>query len=146
MKIEVKVDDSCEETTLVIRTNKVTDEIQSLVRRLSQDAPQVIVGFLDDEAVILSQDEIVRVFAEGGKVFAETSGGKFLLRLRLYELEERLDGKHFVRISNAEIVNLRMVRGFDLSFAGTICVRMKNDVVTYVSRRYVSKIKQVLGL
>ena len=146
MKIEVKVDDSCEETTLVIRTNKVTDEIQSLVRRLSQDAPQVIVGFLEDEAVILSQDEIVRVFAEGGKVFAETSGGKFLLRLRLYELEERLDGKHFVRISNAEIVNLCMVRGFDLSFSGTICVRMKNDAVTYVSRRYVSKIKQVLGL
>ena len=27
-----------------------------------------------------------------------------------------------------------------------ICVRMKNDSVTYVSRRYVAKIKQVLGL
>ena len=88
----------------------------------------------------------MRVFAEGGKVLAETNGGQFLLRLRLYELEERLDGKHFVRISNAEIINLGMVRGFDLSFAGTICVRMKNDAVTYVSRRYVSKIKQVLGL
>ena len=53
-----------------------------------KDAPQVIVGFLEDEAVILTQEEIVRVFAEGGKVFAETSGGQFLLRLRLYELEE----------------------------------------------------------
>ena len=146
MKIEVKVDATCVETTVVICTNKVTDEIQSLVRRLSQDAPQVIVGFLEDEAMILSQEEIVRVFAEGGKVFAETSGGQFLLRLRLYELEERLDGKRFVRISNAEIVNLCMVRGFDLSFSGTICVRMKNDAVTYVTRRYVSKIKQVLGL
>ena len=146
MKIEVKVDAACEETTVVICTNKVNGEIQQLVRRLSQDTPQVIVGFLEDEAVVLSQDEILRVFAEGGKVFAETKSARFALRLRLYELEERLDAKRFVRISNAEIINLSMVRGFDLSFAGTICVRMKNDAVTYVSRRYVSKIKQVLGL
>ena len=146
MKIEVKVDAACAETTVVITTGKVTDEIQQLVRRLSQDAPQVIVGFQEDEAVILTQEEILRVFAEGGKVFAQTPNGMFHMRLRLYELEERLDGKRFVRISNSEIVNLNWIRGFDLSFAGTICVRMKNDAVTYVSRRYVAKIKQVLGL
>ncbi len=146
MKIEVKVDADCAETTVVICTDKVTDEIQQLVRRLSQDAPQVIVGFQEDEAVILTQEEILRVFAEGGKVFAQTPNGMFHMRLRLYELEERLDGKRFVRISNSEIVNLNWIRGFDLSFAGTICVRMKNNAVTYVSRRYVAKIKQVLGL
>jgi len=146
VKIEVKVDAACTDTTVVITTGKVTDEIQQLVRRLSQDAPQVIVGFQEDEAVILTQEEILRVFAEGGKVFAQTPNGMFHMRLRLYELEERLDGKRFVRISNSEIVNLNWIRGFDLSFAGTICVRMKNDAVTYVSRRYVAKIKQVLGL
>jgi DNA-binding LytR/AlgR family response regulator len=146
VKIEVKVDAACGETTLVIHTNKVTDEIQNLVRRLAQDAPQVLVGFRGEEAVILAQEDILRVFAEGGKVFAETVEGRFSLRLRLYEMEERLDGKRFVRISNSEIVNLHWIRGFDLSFAGTICVRMKNDAVTYVSRRYVAKIKQVLGL
>lgn len=146
MKIEVRLDATCEETTVVIYTNRVADEVQNLARRLSQDAPQVIVGFLEEEAMLLSQEEIYRVFAESGKVFAETENGRYQLRLRLYELEERLDGKRFVRISNAEIVNLGMVRGFDLSFAGTICVRMKNGTVTYVSRRYVSKIKQVLGI
>ena len=146
MKIEVRLDATCEETTVVIYTNRVADEVQNLARRLSQDAPQVIVGFLEEEAMLLSQEEIYRVFAESGKVFAETENGRYQLRLRLYELEERLDGKRFVRISNAEIVNLGMVRGFDLSFAGTICVRMKNGMVTYVSRRYVSKIKQVLGI
>ena len=146
MKIEVKVDAACAETTVVICTSKATDEIQQLVRKLSQDAPQVIVGFMEDEAVILSQEEIIRAYAEGGKVFAETSNGDFQLRLRLYELEERLESTRFVRISNAEIVNLSWIRGFDLSFAGTICVRLKNGKATYVSRRYVAKIKQVLGL
>ena len=146
MKIEVKVDAACSEPLVVVYTDKVTEEIHALVRRLTQDAPQVIVGFRGDEAVILAEETVLRVYAQGGKVFAETMDGVFTLRLRLYELEERLDKKHFVRISNAEIINLAKVKGFDLSFAGTICVRMQNDLVTYVSRRYVAKIKQVLGL
>ncbi len=146
MKIEVRIDAACEETTVQICTSRMSEEIQNLVRVLSQNAPQRIVGFLEDEACILSQEEILRVYAEGGKVYAETSGGRFALRQRLYELEGRLDEKRFVRISNAEIVNLSWIKAFDLSFSGTICVRMKNGVITYVSRRYVTKIKQVLGL
>ena len=146
MKIEVKVDEACREPMVVVYTDRVTDEVQSIVRRLAQDAPQVVVGFREEEAVLLAEDEIQRVLTEGGKVFAEMADGRFALRLRLYELEERLDAKKFVRISNAEIVNLSWIRGFDLSFAGTICVRLKSGAVTYVSRRYVAKIKQVLGL
>lgn len=146
VKIEIKVDAACKEPMVVIHTDKVTEEIQTLMRRLSQDAPQVLVGFREDEAAVLSEDSMFRVYAEGGRVLAETPEGVYALRLRLYELEERLDKTRFVRISNSEIVNLRKVKGFDLSFAGTICVRMQNEQVTYVSRRYVAKIKQVLGL
>ena len=146
VKIEIQVDESRKEPMVVVYTDKVNEEIHALVRRLSQDAPQVLVGFREDEAAILQEETILRVYAEGGKVLAETMDGSFTLRLRLYELEERLDRTRFVRISNSEIVNLRKVKGFDLSLAGTICVRMQNDAVTYVSRRYVAKIKQVLGL
>lgn len=52
---------------MVICTDKVTDEIQQLVRRLSQYTPQVIVGFRENEAVILIQEELLRVYAEGGQ-------------------------------------------------------------------------------
>ena len=49
-------------------------------------------------------------------------------------------------ISNGEIINIKKVKGFDLSFVGTIRVSLTNGTVTYVSRRYVSKIKKLLGL
>ena len=62
------------------------------------------------------------------------------------EAEERLDNSKFVRISNSEIVNLKKVKSLDLSFVGTICMELSNGTVSYVSRRYVSKIKKVLGL
>ena len=79
-------------------------------------------------------------------LFRSTEKGEYALKFRMYELEEKLDKNCFVRISNSEIINLKKVKSFDLSLTGTICVKMKNGRVTYASRRYVSKIKQVLGI
>ena len=95
---------------------------------------------------VIEPDDLFRIYAAGGKVFAVTDKGEYLLRLRLYEAAERLNPSRFVRISNSEIINLEKVKNFDLSFTGTICVSMTDGAVTYVSRRYVNKIKQVLGI
>ena len=51
-----------------------------------------------------------------------------------------------VRISNSEIVNLDYVTALDLSLAGTIRMTLDHSVNTYVSRRYVKRIKEALGL
>jgi len=146
LKIEVKLDAACTEPRIEIHTDRMTDEVNDLVQKLSESTPQILVGFRQEEAKILDQSEVVRAYASGGKVLAETAEGEYVLRLRLYELEERLDRNRFVRISNAEIINLSQVKGFDLSFAGTICVNLKNGAAAFVSRRYVAKIKQVLGI
>lgn len=146
MKVEIKIDSDCKEPKVTVLTDKMTDEVKELIRKLSEEAPQMITGFRDDTVKVLEQPDILCVYATAGKVFAVTNHGEYLLRLRLYELEERLDKHSFVRISNSEIVNLKKVTGFDLSFSGTISVALSNGTVTYVSRRYVAKIKQVLGI
>lgn len=146
MQIEIKLDANTKEPKVVVYTDKMTDEVQELVKRLSDEAPQMLAGFQQDVLSVLEQEDIIRVYASNGKVFAVTTKGEYFLRLRLYELESRLDKHKFVRISNSEIINLKMVNGFDLSYTGTICVTLKNGTVTYVSRRYVAKIKQVLGI
>ncbi|HOG02120.1 MAG TPA: hypothetical protein PK438_09840 [Clostridia bacterium] len=51
-------------------TDKMTDEVNAIVRKLSQDAPQLLAGFRDDALKILEQAEIVRVYACGGKLRA----------------------------------------------------------------------------
>lgn len=146
MQIEIKIDSSCTETKLIVLTDRITDEIHTLVKRLSEETSQVLCGFRDDTLEILDQADIIRVYAATGKIFAVTCKSEYTLRLRLFELEERLDKNNFVRISNSEIINLRKVKSFDLNFAGTICVTLSSGTVTYVSRRYVAKIKQVLGI
>ena len=52
----------------------------------------------------------------------------------------------FVRISHSEIISLRKITALDLSLTGTIRVTLEGGAVSYVSRRYVRKIKEALGL
>ena len=146
MQVEIKIDDSCIEPRVIIITDKVNDEINEILNTLSSKTPEIITGFYNDLAEILSPDNIIRIYSAGGKTFASVSKKEYILRQRLYELEEQLTKYSFVRISNSEIINLKKVRNFDLRLSGTICVTLSDGTATYVSRRYVSKIKQVLGL
>ncbi len=146
MQIEIKIDETCLEPKVIIVTDKMTQEVSALLKKFSEDSPKHIAGFKDETVTLLEQASIIRIYAAGSKVFAVTSDGEYQLRLRLYELDVRMDKDLFVRISNSEIINLKMVNKFDLSLSGTICVSLTNGTVTYVSRRYVAKIKQVLGI
>ena len=145
MQVEIKVDTDCNETKVIIVTDKMTDEISELVKKISEQTSSVLAGFKDDVVSVLDYGNIVRFYTASQKVYAVTESGEYTVRLRLYELEERLNTSEFVRISNTEIINLKKIQGFDLNFSGTICVKFQDGSVSYVSRRYVAKIKQVLG-
>lgn len=146
MQVEIKLDPSCEETRIVVVTAQVDEHIYDLVQQLSQQTPTILSGFRGEEAEILDQSELLRVYSSDGKVMAVTPDGEYVIKMRLYEVEKRLDIRNFVRISHSEIINLKKVKKFDLSYTGTICVSFLDGSTTYVSRRNVGKIKQVLGL
>lgn len=146
MQVEIKIDSSYTEPKIIILTNAMTEEIHDIVKKLSENVPLIISGSKDQKVEVLEETDLIRIYANSGKVYAVTSKGEYTLRLRLYEIEERLNPFQFVRISNSEIINLKKVNHFDLSFTGTICVKLSNGMTTYVSRRYVSRIKKILGI
>lgn len=146
MQVEIKIDSSCTEPKVTIRTASMTEDVAGLVKRLSEEAAPILTGHRDEKIEILEQADLIRIYANSGKIYAVTDKGEYVLRLRLYELEKRLPGSQFVRISNSEMINLKKVNSFDLSFTGTICVKLSNGMTTYVSRRYVSNLKKILGI
>ncbi|MFR1991061.1 MAG: LytTR family DNA-binding domain-containing protein [Oscillospiraceae bacterium] len=95
MQIEIKLDENCKEPKIIVVTNKMTDEINEIMKRLSDEQPKMIAGFKDDIVEVLEPFDIYRIFAASGKVFAETNHGEYTLRLRLYEMEQRLDSNFF---------------------------------------------------
>ncbi len=146
MQLEVKIDSSYIEPKVIILTASMTEDVNILLNKLSDHVPQIISGSKDSKIEVIEQADLIRIYTSAGKVFAVTHKGEYALRLRLYELEERLPTHQFVRISNSEIINLKKVDSFDMSFTATICVKLSNGTVTYVSRRYVSKLKKILGI
>lgn len=146
MQVEIRIDSTVREPKVIVVTDRMTDEVNEIVRKISETEPTMLAGFREDTVTVLDPEEIYRIYAANGKVFAVTAKAEYSLRMRLYEVEERFRGSSFVRISNSEIINLKAVRSFDLSLAGTIRVALKNGEAAYVSRRYVAKIKEALGM
>lgn len=146
MEVEIKVEPGRLEPKIVILSGEESDELLRLAESLSRLALGPIPVSRGEEKLLLPQGEFLRFYADGKGVSAQTAGETYTVRLRLYELEERLDKARFVRISNSEIVNLDRVSAVDLSLAGEICMTLDGRVRAYVSRRYMRKIKETLNL
>ena len=144
MKVDIRIDPACGEPSVTITASALTEEVRALAARLEGGA--ALIGWEGDRAVPLSEGDILRCYGEEKGVRVQTIGGAYDLRERLYELEGKLDRHTFVRISHSEIVNLGKVTALDLSLTGTIRMTLTGGTVCWVSRRYVKKIKQALGL
>ena len=146
MKYEIQIDSSYTEPKVIILTAEITEDVNDLTKKLMENSPSVLSGWKDEKIEILEPSDLLRVYASSGKVIAVTGHGEYTLRLRLYEVEERLKPDVFVRISNSEIINLQKAKNFDLSISGTISIKMSDGTTSYVSRRFVTKIKKILGI
>jgi len=144
MKIKYIIGDKYPEPEVhlcVKEKNREATEIYEAIEKLFELR---IVCYRGQESELLSPTQIIRIYSENKKVYVRTAEACYEVKDRLYVLEEQLHEQKFVRISNSELVNLQQIEKLDMSFAGTIQVRMKNGDVTYVSRRFVRKIKEVL--
>ena len=147
MDVEWKLEPNRREPKVIILAGEITPELEELARQLAGLSLAPLTVWHGDRALLIEQRDFLRFYADGRGISAQTVQKEaYAVRLRLYELEERLDRRRFVRISNSEIVNLEHVTALDLSLTGTIRMTLGHSVNTYVSRRYVKKIKEALGL
>lgn len=133
-------------------------EIHVCNQEKNQDVIQManaISGFVNDklvgtdekgDKVMLRPQEIIRFYAQNQKVMAQDEKGIYSVHEKLYELEEILSEKSFIRISKSEIVNLRKIKKLDMNMVGTIKVILTDGTETYTSRRNVTNLKKKLGL
>ncbi|OKZ57242.1 MAG: hypothetical protein BHV99_02570 [Clostridium sp. 26_21] len=146
MKIEFDINEKYQEDKIIICTNKITDELQEFVNKLNNEKNNKIYGYKNDKIFILEENKIETIYSENKKVFIRYENGNiYETKKRIYELENNLPNK-FVRISNSEIVNFDKVQNLDFKIVGTIILNFYTDRYTYVSRRYVKKIREYLEI
>lgn len=144
MKVEFVEDRQLAEPEITIRAASLTPEISKLIASLTADEP--VRGYRGDEVEMIPPADILRFYTDGKGVSLETANGAYSVRERIYELEERLPKRDFVRISNSEIVNIRHITAIDLSFTGTVRLTLTGGRLVFSSRRYIKKLKEAVGL
>ena len=144
LKCEIITDGKREEGVFIYA--KVGDldaeRIRAFVESLSECR---LMGYSDRESRLLLQDEIYCFTVEGGKVYALTESERWLIKERLYRIEEVL-GEDFLRLNQSCIVNIKTIKSFDASIGGALTVRLKNGYRDYVSRRQLKAVKERMGL
>lgn len=146
MNIEIKIDEKVKENKIIIEANELTEEVSNIISSIKAQSENKIKVYSDEELFLLNIKEIEAIYANEKKVFIKTAEKEYISKNRIYELEELLPRKDFIRISNSEIVNLNKVKSINTKLTGTIVITFYSGYQTYSSRRYINKIKEALGL
>lgn len=145
MKVNVIVEPDLEEDYVEIHVGALSDEVTRLSEFI-ENRCSVITGIDEYERIVLIDEaDIVALHAENKWCRIYTDTANYICRKRLYEIENMLR-KDFMRISKSIIVNLQKIENVEAVFNGMLLLRMKNGSKEYVSRTYLPKMKEFLGI
>lgn len=139
--IECKEDNELE---IVIRCNKIDDEVRKIIALFEEK--QVIIGKLDNRSYQIKVDDIYYLEANEDRMFIYCKDKVYETSLRLYELEDTLDPRMFVRISKSILLNLNKLASVRAMLNGRYEAYLINDEQLIITRHYVSGFKEKFGM
>lgn len=133
LNIKVVVDEAQDPQEITIVVHHMSDEIKRIVQELNQP---ILMAFKRGSEFPLVVNDVLFFEVEEDNVYAHLVHTSYLVRQRLYELENLLP-THFVRISKSSIVNIQHIASIhrDLSTVREIGFHQSHKVI-YVSRKY----------
>lgn len=146
MKIRVELDSNIKEDEIVIRCQAVNEEIEKLQKNLADLTlkKQKFTFYKGATEYYLSLEEILFFETEEKVVVAHTIDDMYVVKYRLYELEEFLPG-YFMRISKSTILNTNKVYSIQRNLTASSVVEFQNTYKqVFVSRYYYKPLKNKL--
>lgn len=147
MKITVEIDPSLAETEVVIRADAITNEVamlQQVLSNISENRGDVVF-YKGDTEFYFAIGKILFFETDGNRVIAHTADEEYEVKLKLYELEEKLPA-YFLRVSKSTILNTRKVYGLTKNITASSRVDFSGThKKVYVSRNYFKSLKEILS-
>ena len=145
MKINIDVDSKYPDIGVDIHVPSLTPEVEKLISLMRMMDIQ-IAAKKGDETVLLDVVEILYIEAVERNTFIYTEKETYESSLKLYEFEQQLSEKDFIRISKQSILNLRKVKSLRSDINRKIRVTLLNDEQIIVSRMYSDELRKRLGV
>ena len=136
-----------------VSRRRLDEAIERAARRATPEAP---AGDEDETLAVdalrgggtrlLPRSSVLYLQAHGDYVRVASSEGRFLLRARLSDLEERWAGHGFVRVHRGFVVNLRRAVEVRPRLNGTAVLVMSDGAEVPIARRQVGELRRKLGV
>ena len=133
MKISIDIDIEKQDTEIEISCKSLTPEIEKIIATLRMIDQQLMVE-KEQETYILDVAKIMYIEAVERRTFVYTKDDCFESKLKLYEMEQRLEEFVFFRASKSCLVQLRRIKSLKADMDRKLKLTLENGEQLIVSR------------
>lgn len=145
MKITILDKDSGSEDEILVKCSNLSPDIIRLLNSFKGGKDKLAV-FKDSQIVVIEPKEIFYFESVDNNVFAYTKENVYESKSKLYQLEEELLSKDFIRVNKAVVLNINKIAKLVPAFGGRFEAVLKNGYKVIISRMYVPLLKEKLGM
>ena len=144
MKIRI-IENINELFEIIIKCPKVDDKIIKLKKYIENFGAN-LDAFDSEKYYKVSPSEVLYFDSVDNRTFLYTESQVLEIKMRLYELEENLSDKDFVRTSKSQVVNINKIKLLKPEVNRSITAELINGEIVSISRRYTKNIKSLLSI
>ncbi len=140
MKVSIRQEKTSEHLEVVIFCQEHTLFVDQLAKKISQ-VSALIIGKSSEGTVQLSLGDVYYFEAVENRTYIYCKEKVYNCEMKLYELESKLKGMTFQRISKSCILNLDKMKNAKGMINGRLILELDNNEKLVVNRSYVAKLK-----
>lgn len=126
-----------------IHCYSVSDEVNEILAFVKSRQGQ-LTGVSDDNMYEIALSDIFYIESVENKVFLYTKDNVYETKYKLYELEELLKSKRFLRISKSTVVNLMKIDSIKPALNSRFTAVLFSGEQIVITRKYVPDLKKAL--
>lgn len=104
-----------------------------------------LIGKKEDEQFLVQVEDIIYIEGINNDTYVYTTDDVYMVKDKLYELENTLFDKKFVRVSKSFIVSINYIDRIKPTFNGKLVLKLMNGQSLEVSRHYLKSFRKYLG-
>lgn len=146
MKVHIEVDDSMPKDEVLIRCGRADESIQNICQLILEHGVTEpnITFYKGNREFYFPLNNVLFFETEGEHIYAHTEDDTYLIKYRLYELEEILP-RSFVRVAKSTIVNASKVYSVTRNITSASLLQFSGShKQIYASRYYYKDLQQRL--
>ena len=128
---------------LEIHCHKISDEVREIIAFVKSRQGQ-LTGTADERQYEIAVSDVFYIESVDNRNFIYTKDKVYETRQKLYELEDMLIEKHFLRVSKSTLLNLMKVSSIKPALNSRFTAVLFSGEQIVITRKYVPELKKAL--